>query len=110
MKLLFFLLLGAFFGSTGCTYNITQQQNGKAGSQLAVVGGGENGVTAVQSTGSITPYPLSIYPEYNGYPGSGRRLQSFPPPSTYRYPSGNRNDPSRGYYDSDGSYLGPPDS
>jgi hypothetical protein len=74
MKPLSFVLAGALFWVTGCTYNVTQQQNGKAGSQLAVVGGGEgHGVTAVQSTGAILPYPTSTYPEYNGYPGSGRR-------------------------------------
>jgi hypothetical protein len=83
-----FALFGALLSVTGCTYNVVQQQNGSSkGSQLAVVGGeGEHGVTAVQGNGS---------------------LQVFPPFSTYRYPSGNYNDPSRGYYDSDGRMLAP---
>jgi hypothetical protein len=100
MKPFFLALLGALLGATGCTYNVTQQQNGKAGSQLAIVGGSEGpGVTAIQSTGSIRPYPLSTYPEYNGYPGSGRRY--YPQGGSYNIYRDGR------VYSSDGGPIGP---
>ena len=68
MKPLFFALLGALLGATGCTYNVVQQQNGSTkGSQLALVGGEEHGVTAIQGPGVV--YPLPRYPQ--GYPGGG---------------------------------------
>jgi hypothetical protein len=58
---------------SSCTYNVTQQQIGTRPGQPATQGASitNDGVSAGQTLGNADP-PLSTYPEYNGYPGSGR--------------------------------------
>jgi len=87
-----FTLLLFLFLSPGCTYNIVQQQHGTRahGPQTVSISGSGNsaGVGVTQGNGgqavligggaSNDPPPLSTYPEYNGYPGSGWRYDGGP--------------------------------
>ena|ERR1700759_3984862 len=89
MKFVFSGLALALLGLSGCTYNVTQQQNGSPkNSQLALVGGGEHGVSAYQGP-EAHPFPLPTYPpggSYYGYDG-GPVGPAYPPdPAGIPYP------------------------
>jgi hypothetical protein len=66
-----FILFSIVFSS--CTYNVSQQQIGTNRRAPAVqsVSITNDGVSAGQTLGETDPPPLSTYPQYNGYPGSG---------------------------------------
>ena len=84
-------LLLFLFLTPACTYNIVQQQNGTRARtpQTVSLSGSNAGVGVSQSDGGQAvligggasndpPPPLSTYPEYNGYPGSGWRYNGGP--------------------------------
>jgi hypothetical protein len=67
---------------SSCTYNVSQQQIGtdRRARAAQAVGITNDGVQAGQTLGGTDPPPLSTYPQYNGYPGSGGRGYSDQPP------------------------------
>jgi hypothetical protein len=83
-------LLLFLFLTPACTYNIVQQQNGARARapQNVSISGHDAGVGVSQSDGGQAVYigresyndppPVSFYPQYNGYSGSGGRYSGGP--------------------------------